>query len=487
MRILILTSKTAEPIIREVVGRSVAVRQGRVEAVILPLPIPVIGFLDATTLLHILEREGVPGPVDVVLVPGTVTGDVGVIGDALGVPAFKASRDPGLLPRIIDYLAEGGDLSTRWPAEDYLRVEPEVPTGWTVAYELEGLRVAERGPPVVLAAEIPPGAGDPQGLVREYAREGAELVVVGMDDPMGDPRGLVGMAVEESGVPVVCEAPSPRVARACVEAGGVGVSISASGVERYYEVLGPDPFYLVGDRDVEALARAYSFLSARGARRIALDPVVGLPLIDFGETYPRYKAVSGLGVPLWFSAANAANVVEADSHGVYSLLAAYAVELGASFFLVVVDSYKMRHSVAEAREALRLATNAWARRAPPQGIASRLLVVKQATPPPPPTIDASEAVIVDSPVEPILEDSYFRVEVDHGAGRIVVEHVSPRGRRVYTGSRARYLARVIARETGIGAEHAAYLGEELYKAELALRTGRTYIQDSEVFRMVWED
>lgn len=66
-------------------------------------------------------------------------------------------------------------------------------------------------------------------------------------------------------------------------------------------------------------------------------------------------------------------------------------------------------------------------------------------------------------------------------GQIVVEHgVQDRGRsgRTFTGASAERLYKAIVHEQLVSlAEHAAYLGAELQKAEMALRLGLTYRQD----------
>lgn len=490
MRIAVITSRTAEPVIREVVSRSKAVAEGTVRVEVVPLPVPAIGILNADIVARIALRlsERLQG-YDVILVPGTVEGDVSSLSSLTGSRVYKASRDPGLLPRIIDYIAGGGTLDTVKPAEDLLSLdEPGLEPG-EVAYEVEGLKVPVRGPPLLIMAEVAPGISGPdtEAAAKRMEREGAHLLVVGATWDMEGYRRRVSSIVDSSSIPVLAEAPSPTMARVAVESGAVGVSVSAVGVEEYIGILPKDRLVVVGERDLSLLERAVRVLQKAGYEKIAADPVVGLPLIDYSSTPERYRRAVDLGIPLVFSAANAASALDADTHGVYALLASMAVELSASFFLVVEDTYKTIHSVAEAREALRLAYRAWSRRIQPHGLGSRLLVVKQLEPPPKPTMPAEDYRMVEEWVEPVMEEGYFRIEVDHRRGLILVEYSRGGIRRRYAGRRARSLARVISRELEISREHAAYLGEELAKAELALRTGRTYIQDEEVLRMVWED
>jgi len=489
MKIIVVTSRTAEKMIRGVLERSRSVREGRAQVEVLALPVPAIGVLTARGLARLLERERdrLAGA-DLVLVPGGISGDVSEASSTLGVPVVKASRDAGLLPLVLDYVVEGGDLSTRVPAEEYLRVEPE-PVWPRTAYTLQGLRVPVRGPPIVLAAEIPPRPPrPPRDMAEDYVAEGAGLVVVGFDGSDLDVfAGRLHDVVDAVDVPVVAEAPSVDAAMRAVEAGAVGLSVSAGLAEALIGRVPRDTFILVGERDPDDLARAVAALSRAGYSRVAVDPVVGVPMVDLADTAVRYKAVEPLGLPIWFSAANAANMVDADTHGVYALLAVLAAELGASFFLVVEDEYKTRHSVAEAREALRLAEAAWLRGRPPGGIGSRLFVVKQPAPPPPPTLTVEGAVIVEGPVEPRMEKGHFVVDVDHERGLIIVEYREAGRSRRWAGRRARHLARAVLREVGVSGEHAAYLGEELYKAELALRFGRSYVQDEDVIVPIWEE
>ncbi len=489
LRVLVVTSETARPIIEELVSRSSAVREGRVEARVLALPVPVIGVLSARAVAALLSRMKRDLEwADLVLVPGTVSGDLREAAERLGVALLKASRDAGLLPEILDYVAEGGELSTEAPAEEYL----SGPTGagdYTVAFTVKGLRVPLRGPPMILAAEVPPGAGDPEGLAERYVEEGASLLVVGhWGPPEYDEHALAALRAARRVYdgPVFAEAPTPRAAEALVSAGADGIITSPSAAVRAAERLGDEAVYVVGDRRVGEIAEAVEALRGRGLRVVA-DPVVGVPLVDFSATVGRYLEASRLGTPLWFSAANVATSLYADTHSVYTVLASLAAELGASFFLVVEDGYHTVHAAAEARRAIALVERAWSLRRPPAGPGIRgVFALKQPEPPPPPLLSAEGAVMVEEPVEPVMEDSYFVVSVDHARGLIVVEYRTPRDPpRRWAGRRAMDLARVVLREARVSPEHAAYLGKELYKAELALRLGKTYLQDSEVVEPPW--
>ncbi|NOZ30391.1 MAG: dihydropteroate synthase-like protein [Crenarchaeota archaeon] len=490
MKIAVITSRTAEPVIREVITNSKAVSSGKASVDVIAFPVAAIGVLTASSFIRISTKYiSKLAEYDLILVPGTVRGDVSKLAELTGRVVYKASRDPGLLPRVIDYVVEGGVLDTKRPAEELMAVDLPDLKPQTIAFEVNGVKIPLRGPPLVLVAEIAPDIGN--DLVVDVARrmeaEGAEIVIVGASRDTRNFMERVSSVVNEVDIPVIAEAPTPRMAKIAIDAGASGITISAMNADRYKSSIPEDSVIILGERDTQVLRRAVESYKKSGYEKIVADPVVGLPLIDYVQTVERYRSVMDLDVPIMFSAANAASVLDADTHGVYALLASMAVELSASLFLVVEDTYKTIHSVAEAREALRLAYRAWSRRIQPHGLGSRLLVVKQLEPPPKPTIPTEDARLVEGYVEPVMEKGYFRIEVDHDKRLIVVEYRLGREKRVYAGRSARSLARVITRELDISPEHAAYLGEELAKAELALRMGRTYIQDSDVVRMVWED
>jgi len=393
MRVVVVTSSTAKAMIEEVVARSRAVREGRLEAEVLALPVPVIGVLDARAVAALLSRHAdrVRGA-DLVLLPGSVSGDARVVEEALGVPVAKASRDAGMLPSVLDHVAEGGKLSRVEAAEEYLSAAPKLEA--RTAFNVAGVAVPARGPPMVLAAEVPPGARDPIGLAQRYAGEGAQMLVVGHSgdpDYTGRARELVSR-LTRLGLPVLAEAPGPEAARALVGAGASGLVVSSRTAARLPGVVPGDTLVVVGDRDLDSLSRAVAALRGAGFEMVIADPVVGVPLLDFAATALRYWGARSLGVPLWFSAANVATSMWADTHSVYAVLASLAAELGASTFLVVEDQYHTVHSVGEARRALAMVEAAWARRRPPAGPGvPGVFAVKQAEPPPPPHVPVEGA------------------------------------------------------------------------------------------------
>jgi len=490
VRVAVLTSRTAKPIIEEVL-RGV----GGVDVV--ALPVHAVSFLDADSLARILERNGEIlarlRRADVVLVPGSVEGDVSGVEKIVGRPVFKASRSPALLPSLINYLARGGSLSRVEPAERVIGVRGGVPGEFSVAFTIGGVRVPLRPPPVVLASEVPPGRdpGEAARLAARLVRDGADVVVVGAgfnEKPSTVAARVEAVAGAAGGAPVLSEAPSEAHGRAAVDAGASGLVVSASSVEWALRLLPEGGALIVGSSDLGELRGAVERALEAGVERVVADPVVGLPLIGFLESLERVRrAASTLSVPVAFTAANFAEEVEADTHGVHAVLAAAAVEAGASLYYVVEDSYKSFRATAEAREALRIASEAAWLRSTPRGLPSRLYVAKQPVKPPreDPGVEAARVGYVEPRWD---RRGHVRVYVDHDRGVIVAVYRLHTGRVVaaFEGRHAPSIARALVRAAGLDPEHAAYLGYELAKAEIALRLGKSYTQDEPVIVPVWE-
>jgi len=462
-------------------------------AYVVELPINVMSYATVDLIERILSsKPAIVGRLrvaDVVIIPGSVKGDTERLESVVGVPVYKGTRSAIGIPYVIEHILMGGKLDTQKPADEILPQQP-LRIEYDEAFSVRGVTIPRRGPPVVLVSEIPPDITDDKAvsLAERYAREGARIVLVGTN-PEWDKRKLqrriadVSRALEGYEVLVGSEAPNDILAKAAIDEGAALLSTSPVIAQAISGLLG-DEAVIVGDRDLRVLKSTVGELEEVGLTRVIVDPVLDLPLMGFIGSIRRYMEADMIGKPLLFSAANVYEEIEADTHGVQALLATIAVELGASVYLVVEDSYKGVHATSEASEAIRVASIAWSRGTTERGLYSRLLTLKQSKPPGTPSLPPGEPV---GDVRPSPDPAgYFIITVDHERGVIIVEF---RGRDKVIrleGRHALSLAREVVRRTGITSEHSAYLGYELGKAELALRLGRTYTQDEPLIVAVWD-
>ncbi len=495
MKIGIVTSRVASQVIKEVLRREPL--PSGVQTIVLDLPVPAIAFVKTRSIALLLKKYygDIIGDLDVVVVPGLSPGRVSEVEKILGVKTVRGPKDPGLLPMTIREIIEGVPRGLEdLPYEERSLPRrgghfPKLP--YREAFKIGSLSVPERAPPTLIIAEIPPPAIPSERFLEyaeRYEREGADLILVGLtnDIPRENALRAVSKLVENTSKPVLCELPSPSLYPQLYSAGCEGFSISSGIAERLVEGhhgRGDLPVFIVGDRSLADIRRAVDALKRWWAERIIIDPVLGVPLYDLAASIRRYFKAKDLGYPILLSASNATSDVTSDTHGMHALLASLALEVGASLYLVVDDPYHSIHSVAEARHALRQASAAYALGRPPRVAGSPLLVVKQEAPPPPaPHVEALPV----GRVEPVFEESSFIIYVDHGRGRIIVEYRRGTVRRAWEGNDPRSLMRAVLREVEVSREHAGYLGYELHNAWLALRAGKTYVQDEEVIVFPWE-
>lgn len=488
MRIGLLTSRSARKLVSDVASR---LGPG-VE--VIEVPVPVISFLSTRTLAKILaSRRDLMSKldsVDMIIIPGRVSGSTEEIERVIGKPVYKGPRDVGLIPVVVKHLMDGMRLDRVKPAEEVLG-SIDVDGDYETAFKLGGLDVPLHGPPILVVSEIHPGVpGDRIYLeARRHIRDGAQAILVGASHDMdpGDLARRVKTVLKAGPGAVVAEAPTRRHAEEALSAGAHGVSVSVDVLPSLLDLLEGEDAVILGDRDLGRLRLGLEMLESKGVDKVIVDPVLGLPLIDFVDSIERYRRAHELGKPLMLTAANVTEEMEGDTHGMHALLAVIAVELGASLYLVVEETYKSVHGTAEAVEALRVASQAWSRKSTPRGLYSRLYVVKQPIPPPPPA--RVEAERVDY-LEPSMDKRGFvEVYVDHERGVIGAVYRRLPDLQVvaaFEGVHPNSIARAMARRVGLDPEHAAYLGAELAKAHIALKLGVTYTQDEEVLQPVWE-
>ena len=487
IRIGLVTSETAKSILTDILGQF----ELDIDWVILSLPVAAIGYTSTRTIARLLTkyyREELER-LDLIVIPGLSPGKVSEISSVLGVKAVRGPKDPGLVPVLLEEIARGSYRGD--PEKPFEHMSIPKPGNVEVSFTVGNVEIPRRAPPLIIATEIPPSTppAEVPSIAERIARFGAQLIIIGAT-PSDQLDAIINKVEAASRYrPVVCELPRADIVRELKDAGCVGFSLSLETALTLVEKgdIDNELVYIVGDRDVDRLEGAVKQLRSAGANKIIVDPVVGIPLIDFSKTYERYSRARSIGEPLLFSAANAIEEVSADPHSLHLLLASSAIEVGASVYLVVEDSYKSVHTTSEALLASQLASHSYTLRRPPRDARSPLLVVRQETrPPPPPSLKPDEEVRVDSFIPPILESGKLVIAVDYSTGELVVYYEESGRRTLFRGRHPLSLARAIVRKTGIGPEHAAYLGFELYKAWLGLRTGKTYLQDEELIVLPWE-
>jgi dihydropteroate synthase-like protein len=235
------------------------------------------------------------------------------------------------------------------------------------------------------------------------------------------------------------------------------------------------------------------------------DPLVTPGLTESIQAYATFARRQPT-VPLLMGVGNVTELLDADTPGVNALLAGIASEVGVTFLLTTEVSAKTRGSVWELYRATQMMYLAHHRHAHPKDLGLDLLLLKskQFTEVPYEAAQEAPASVInaelppDSPPPPVCLDpsGYFTIHVDRQRHRIVARHypthgqprfqpdsaAEPRPDMVFLGNTAlEVCTAVLERKLVSRMDHAAYLGRELAKAEVALQTDRPYTQGSALF------
>jgi dihydropteroate synthase-like protein len=207
----------------------------------------------------------------------------------------------------------------------------------------------------------------------------------------------------------------------------------------------------------------------------------------------RDFAVRNPNVPLFVGVSNVTELIDADSVGVNALLARLSSEVNASMLLATEKSSKAKGTVREEVIASKMMFLAKRRGSVPKDLGIDLLVLKdkrkheevydKAL-----EADAQVTMASEEPAPATLDpQGVFRIMVDRNAETIVALHFATpetdKPSNIVKGETAEAVyAKIVEMGLVTRLDHGAYLGSELAKAEVALKTGKEYIQDRTLFK-----
>ncbi|MEZ0394174.1 MAG: dihydropteroate synthase-like protein [Desulfurococcaceae archaeon] len=503
MKIAFVTGKLAKELV-ERHAREAGLGEG--EYVVIALDAPVAALMSAEYIARELEaRASELEGVDVIVIPGMAIGNAEVITRRLGITAYKGTRHAHGIPALVRALRRGARLSTTEPADAIVEAEARALVGEALARARERARVhgitagtaTFSGEYPALLAEVPgvdrEGVSSAVEVSLRYAREGADVIVLGSSGGGPSPRTFAEATSRllREGVAVGVDSPFVEDVEAALQAGAAVVvnppreSIEGAAGRGAILVLpyagsSRDPREICG-----ALVEAARELSSRGVAKLLVDPILRPPLAGLARSIEAYACVKAAGLGALMGAGNVTELIDADSIGVNALLATIAVELGVEAILTTEASVKTRRSVSELRKAIDMAVAARELGAPPKDLGIDLLVAKSKRDPsrPPPLREgAVRAGRRRFGVDPL---GYFRVYADHANGVLILEHYrygSAEPDAVIYGETPEEVGlEAIGRGLVSSTDHALYLGIELARAHVALRTGKAYEQDSPPF------
>ncbi len=519
MKVLLITGLLAKKTVERYA------KESGVETSVRALKVPVAALLSPEQIAKALKKADV-ADFDVILVPGLIRGGTSVIADSVGTPAFKGPRYAADLPTVLDALGRV-KLSTVTPACDLLRDELRQKALREMEAVEKNRGILLKNPGNMLIGELAIGKDFPmrvlaeivdaalmptveiQRLARRFVKMGADLIDVGMvagESRPTDAKRAVEAVKNVVNVPVSIDTLDPDEIREAVAAGAdLILSADAGNVEQIAPFASEVAVVVIPTNQREGYFPAETEDRIRfleeimeeakqlGMKRLIADLILEpsnvleslIAFRDFGIKHPD--------VPLFVGVSNVTELFDADSVGVNALLARLSAEVNASMLLATEKSSKAQGTVREEVIAAKMMFLAKKRCSVPKDLGIDLLVLKDKRKheePYDPQVEAvAQVTMADEEPEPAAVDpqGVFKITLDRNAETIVALHfAAPEAEKPSTIVKGKTAEAVYAKIVEMGLvtrlDHAAYLGSELAKAEVALKTGKEYIQDRALFK-----
>lgn len=526
MKVLIVTGDLAYPLIKSVVANS------NEDIIIHVAETQVAAFLTPRQIISEVKTHFADqlDEIDMILVPGLIKKGTREITKELGIPTFKGSTDGADLAMVLN-LIETIELSEDKPADKLIEEEKRKEAfRFIEEFENDEEKTKEllEKPNNILIRNLPVGEDFPMRVLSEIANapflskealinkcqyfvdSGADMIDIGMaaGEDFSDKipelietlRPIVGdrplsidtlnaneiKVAAEHGIDFVLsldlgnqsevcdilkEKDIPAVLLPTNFSQGISPKSPAERVEAMHQLI----------KDTDGL---------RYVADLILDPVNSSSIVesiiachDFHKANPA---------PMFFGVGNVTELMDADSGGVNVLLAGIAMELGASILFTPEESGKTRGSVYELATASKMMFLAKHRKSIPKDLGIKLVVFKDKHKRNDIILNELDGVPEVKQKKPMkfIRDKAgsFKINVDYGTtvekSRITATHFKKnKPDLVISGHSAQEIYEEIITEGLVTRmEHAAYLGSELKKAEIAMITGKEYVQDFELFK-----
>lgn len=507
-RVLILTGKLCADKIRE--------STECLNTHVMELPIDVASLMTANLIRSELEGKDLSG-YDYILLPGLFRDNLEELEREFATSFYLGPIHSSDIKTTLETLGEDR-LSKNSPAnavmEELLRkrtldtfekanVIPDdlPPSTVLIGTGKARLAVGKDFPPKILAEIVDAPRKDVYSILLEARRfvcSGASIIDVGMI-PGHDNSEFIGMIVpllkRDLNVPVSVDTLQEQEILAAANArADLILSISGQTIDIVPSI--DSTIVLIPVRtpveERPRSARGKLELLAEYSSTVQRDNVVVDPLLEpiglgFMESIRAYLDLPSVipNRPALMGVGNVIELTDADSIGLNALLAAVACETGTGLLLTTENSPKTRGSVEELATACKMMFYSCKRGFLPKNLGINLLRYKEKTHRgyplrlPRVKIQASHGLGVNR--NAVVGKDRFHVAL-HKSQIHTICYLKDREIDIIGRSAQDIAEELYRRDLIPDPVHALYLGSELIKAQIALRTGRSYIQDEPLFR-----
>ncbi|WP_340818050.1 dihydropteroate synthase-like protein [Methanolobus sp. WCC4] len=492
MNILIATGTLAEQTVRNAVGDL---------ADIVVADTKVAAFITPRKLLAAIDQHVEDPDYDLIFIPGLVAGDFSKAEAELGCNIRLGPKHAYDLGFVLPFVGKM-EFSTEVPACELLadvrrgmalEKVRELEDTAVVTMKLGDMKVGGNSRMKVLAEVVDATGLDPEALalmINSFEKKGADMIDLGasLHATPEDVRRAVKIARDTTSLPVSIDTLDPALINAALDSGiDLVLSLDSSNIS----IVGPRiadmgvPAVVIPDQGegFDSLIRNIELAREAGIKKVIADPVLDPIGHGIGGSIVRYMEFHDQNpdIPVFFGIGNVTELIDADSTGVNATLCGIGADLGASILFTPEYSNKTQGSINELKRASQMMMLARERESSPKDLGIDLIEAKEKRRRTDSVLPETFVHAEKSKMWTVDPKGSIRVSIipepsGMKGGQILAEHDNAS----IVGNTAREVMDTILRmELVSRMEHAAYLGQELKKAELALKLGRSYSQDDE--------
>lgn len=526
MKVLIITGDLAYPLIKEVV------KDSNEDVIVHIADTQVAAFLTPKMIINEVKSNFADqlDSIDLILVPGLIKKGTREITKELGIPTFKGSTDGADLLMVLN-LIESIQLSEDKPADKLIEEEKRKEAFKIIEdfeNDEENIKKLLEKPNNIMIGKLPVGEDFPMRVLAEIANApflskealinkcqyfvdcGADMIDIGMaagedfSDKVPDLIDTLRPIVGDR--PLSIDTLNAKEIKVAAEHGiDFVLSLDLGNQSKIAPLLKEKgiPAVLLPTNFTEGITpktpeERIEFMNqliedTDGLKYVAdmiLDPVNSASIVESILACREFHKINK--APMFFGVGNVTELMDADSGGVNVLLAGIGMELGVSILFTPEESGKTRGSVYELATASKMMFLAKHRKSIPKDLGINLVAFKdkhKRNDIIENELDGIPQAKLTKPLKFIRDKAgSFRINVDYGTtvgeSKIIATHFKKnKADLVIVGHTAKEIyEEIIKNELVTRMEHAAYLGSELQKAEIAMITGKEYVQDFELFK-----
>lgn len=529
MKILIITGQLANPIIQENLSE-----YSKHEIFIKVLPLKIAAFITPKIACYYLKNKNMVESIDgsysvpldnieTIITPGLMQQDALEITKELNIPSFKGPTNAADIKFTLDIIGKT-TLSTTKPANILIRDEQHKHALKIIQnannstenmlkllkkpcnFKIKDLAIGKDFPMRVLGEVAnAPNLTDDDLLKRVayYVDSGADMVDIGMHAGENNPRKashMIKLIKDNFDIPVSIDTLNPNEIKAALNKECDLILSLDHG--NYTEVLNN-----LIDHDVPAVILPTNF-KENFIPQTPIEKIKSLEDLDSKCTQittiadPMLEAINSPSLteaintcylfrkrnadkPLFFGVGNVTELLDTDSNGANAILSGIAMELGVSILFTPEASLKTKGSIKELNMASNMMYLTKIQNSIPKNLGIDLINYKDHYKKDDMEIDTQHIpeikAVADGKFTPDSKGSFKIILQDKKIKAILFKNNKKILSITSTSARAIY-EEILRRELISRMEHAAYLGMELEKAEIALKLNKQYIQDFPIFK-----